>query len=233
MTVAIIEQKTMILAANAFVNAYFESDFFGKMIFLSLFILSIASWMIILYKIWQIVQVRRLSHSFAELFSEKKEEPLHFQYHSLPLKLGVSHPFFEVYKTAKQYSLQMFRNRDYLTFSDLQLIESQTLFKASSQYKELERNLYLLSTIATLGPFFGLLGTVWGILLSLSQMPKGLMSNTSMLSGLSMALATTVIGLLIAIPALIGYNYLRNTHREYKRELDQFSHLLLASISPL
>ena len=220
----------MIVAANAFVNAYLQSDFFGKMIFWALFFLSVASWMIILYKMWQMSQVRRLSRSFAELFSEKKEEPLHFQYTSLPLKLGVSHPFFEVYKTAKQHSLQMFRNRDHLTPSDLQLVESQTLFMASSQCKELERNLYLLSTIATLGPFFGLLGTVWGILLSLSQMPKGLMNNSSMLSGLSMALATTVIGLVIAIPALVGYNYLRNAHREYKRELDQFSHLLLAAI---
>ena len=139
-------------------------------------------------------------------------------------------PFFEVYKIAKQTALQLLRNRETLDSQDLQLIETQTLFCASSQSKLLERKLFLLSTIASLGPFFGLLGTVWGILVSLSALPKGSVSNSMMLSGLSMALATTVIGLLIAIPALIGYNYLKNANREYKRELDQFTHLLLAAI---
>jgi biopolymer transport protein TolQ len=220
----------MLIAANAFVNAYLQSDFFGKAIFWALFLLSVSCWVIALYKWWQIAQVRRLSCSFFELFLEKKEEPLTVQFSFLPIKLGVPHPFFEVYKTAKLYSLQMFRNKEFLSSEDLALIEGQTLFMASSQYRRLESNLYLLSTIATLGPFFGLLGTVWGILLSLSEMPKGLMNHNAMLSGLSMALATTVVGLVIAIPALVGYNMLRNAHREYKRELDHFVHLLLAAI---
>lgn len=51
-----------------------------------------------------------------------------------------------------------------------------------------------------------------------------------MLSGLSMALATTVIGLVVAIPAIVGYNYLKNAGREYRREMEDFSQLLLASI---
>jgi biopolymer transport protein TolQ len=220
----------MMVAANAFVHSYLQSDFFGKMIFWALFALSIGCWSLIVYKLWQLAQVRRLSRSFSELFMAKKDTPLDVQYASLPLKLGVPHPFFEVYKTAKQHALCMFRDQTSLSSVDLKLIESQTLFMVSSQCKILERNLYLLSTIATLGPFFGLLGTVWGILLSLAQLPKGSVNNTVMLSGLSMALATTVIGLVIAIPALIGHNVLRNMHREYKRELDQFAHLLLATI---
>ncbi len=215
---------------GAFVNAYLQSDLFGKMIFWALFVLSTSSWTILIYKIWQLSHVRRLSRQFADLFAEKKEQPLHFQFHSLPIKLGVPHPFFEVYKTAKQASLQLLRNREHLAPADLQLIETQTHFSASSQSKQLESQLFILSTIATLGPFFGLLGTVWGILVSLSQMPKGTLSNAAMLSGLSMALATTVIGLLIAIPALVGYNCLKNSNREYKRELDHFTYQLLAAI---
>ena len=215
---------------SSFISAYLQSDLFGKAIFWVLFSLSAISWTILLYKSWQLFQVRRLSRQFLDLFSEKKENPLHCQFQSLPIKLGAPHPFFEVYKTAKKAALQLLRNRELLSHQDLQLIESQTLFDASSQSKMLEKNLFVLSTIVTLGPFFGLLGTVWGILVSLSAMPKGGASNAVMLSGLSMALATTVIGLVIAIPALIGYNYLKNAQREYKRELDHFAHLLLASI---
>ena len=55
-------------------------------------------------------------------------------------------------------------------------------------------------------------------------------SNGSMLSGLSLALATTVIGLVVAIPALVGYNYLKNAGREYRRDLENFSRLLLTSV---
>lgn len=217
------------LAANPFVNAYLQSDWFGKGIFWLLFVLSIVCWVLLLYKIAQFSKVRTISRDFARQFSEKKEQPLHFQI--VPTHTGsFPHPFFEVYKTAKQYALQVMNRSSSLSSQDLDLIASQTIFTASSQCKSLENNLFMLSTIAALGPFLGLLGTVWGILLSLSQMPRGTVSNTAMLSGLSMALATTVIGLLIAIPALIGYNYLKNASREYNRELDHFTHLLLAAI---
>ena len=55
-------------------------------------------------------------------------------------------------------------------------------------------------------------------------------SNAAMLSGLSMALATTVLGLLVAIPALVGYSYLKNAGRENRREMEEFSHSLLTAI---
>jgi biopolymer transport protein TolQ len=51
-----------------------------------------------------------------------------------------------------------------------------------------------------------------------------------MLSGLSMALATTVLGLLVAIPALIGHGYLKNKERETRQDMETFSHTLLAAI---
>ena len=96
-----------------------------------------------------------------------------------------------------------------LSSADLELIATQTAAAASAQGKTLDKNLFILSTVVTLGPFLGLLGTVWGILLTFSQLSHGFStSNTTMLTGLSMALATTVIGLVIAIPALVGYNFL-------------------------
>ncbi|MBF8263591.1 MAG: hypothetical protein HW387_1256 [Parachlamydiales bacterium] len=231
----------MLIAANPFVNAYLIADWFGKGIFWTLFLLSAVSWTILLFKCWQLVQIRRLSRDFAHLFFEQKDSPLNFQYSRSPQSrwTEVPHPYFEVYKTAKQNVLQLI-NRNHalraegpvtLSSADLDLIETQTSAAAAAHCKVLDKNIFVLSTVVTLGPFMGLLGTVWGILLTFSQLPHGLStSNGAMLTGLSMALATTVIGLVIAIPALVGYNYLKSAGRDYKRELEHFVRLLLASI---
>ena len=231
----------MLLAANPFVNAYLQSDWFGKGVFWALFLLSALSWTVLIFKVWQITRIRQLSREFSHLFAQQKSQPLHFQFSS-PHKNSwtqIPHPFFEVYKTAKQNALQMISRNHSLTGQenaslsspDLDLIASQTAAEAMSQSKGLEKHLFLLSTTATLGPFLGLLGTVWGILLTFTKLPNGFSSGSSaMLSGISMALATTVIGLVIAIPALAGYNYLKNACREYKWELEHFMHMLLGAV---
>ena len=221
---------------TSFINAYAQSDWFGKGIFLGLFLLSALSWTVLIHKSWVYYQVRKLSDELARLFSEK--EPLDLKCNR-SLK-GIPHPFFEVYKAMKQKTLQVISRNHFfapnaeniLSEADLGLIESQVQTAMATQQKILEKNLFVLSTISTLGPFLGLLGTVWGILLTFAELDsKGFASsNSAMLSGLSMALATTVIGLLIAIPAFVGYNYLKNAAREYRRDMEDFSQLLLAAL---
>lgn len=226
-------------AGNPFINAYLQSDWFGKGVFWGLIILSGISWTVLVHKGWVLFQVRKLSREFLSLFSEK--EPLSLQF-TRPMKghiLDVPHPFFEIYKSFKMKALAIInRNHFFLSgnvaFSgaDLDLLESEMYVAMGLQMKKLEKHLFLLPTIATLGPFVGLLGTVWGILLSFSHMQgKSLMGGSEgMLTGLSLALATTVIGLLIAIPALVGNNCLKAALREQRREMEGFSHILLSSI---
>jgi biopolymer transport protein TolQ len=232
----------MIFASgNPFVSAYLQSDWFGKGIFWALFALSALSWWILIHKSWVFFHVRQMSRDFGALFSDK--DPLGLQFHR-PLQgklVEVPHPFFDIYKVLKRYALQII-NRNHLfdpqketalSEADLGLIESQVYAAVVAASKKLEKNLFVLSTIVTLAPFLGLLGTVWGILLTFSQLHQrggAMASNMSMLSGLSLALATTVIGLVVAIPALAGYNYLKNAGREYRRDMEGFSHLLLTSV---
>lgn len=224
---------------NTFISAYVQSDWFGKGIFWGLFLLSALSWTILIHKAWVYHQVRRLSAEFTSLFSEKDPLGLHFTRTKGRL-LEVPHPYFEIYKAVKQKTLQIFSRNHFfapnaetiLSDADFGLIESQMQSAISLQYTLLEKNLFVLPTIVTLGPFLGLLGTVWGILLTFAELhSRGFASsNAAMLSGLSMALATTVIGLVVAIPAIIGYSFLKNAGREYRRELEDFSQTLLASI---
>ncbi|MBM3208613.1 MAG: MotA/TolQ/ExbB proton channel family protein [Chlamydiae bacterium] len=120
----------------------------------------------------------------------------------------------------------------YLSSTDLDLLESHVYTTISTETKILEKDLFILSTSVTLAPFLGLLGTVWGILVTFSELQAGgsAGSNTAIIGGLSTALSTTVLGLIIAIPALIGYNYLKNHLRMYTSDMEDFLHNLLSTL---
>ena len=76
------------------------------------------------------------------------------------------------------------------------------------QVKKLESGLNTVKIIASLSPLIGLLGTVVGILNSFDSISHmGLGDPTVFSSGISIALITTVAGLVVAIPHYIGYNY--------------------------
>jgi biopolymer transport protein ExbB len=75
---------------------------------------------------------------------------------------------------------------------------------------ELERFINALGTIAYIGPLLGLLGTVSGMIQTFSDISAEGVGNPQVLaSGISEALVCTASGLIVAIPALIGYRYLR------------------------
>ncbi|MGQ0834438.1 MAG: MotA/TolQ/ExbB proton channel family protein [Gammaproteobacteria bacterium] len=75
---------------------------------------------------------------------------------------------------------------------------------------ELERFLNTLGTIAGVSPLLGLLGTVTGIIKAFNAIQAGGMGDPRALSGgIAEALITTAAGLVVAIPALIAYRYLR------------------------
>lgn len=80
--------------------------------------------------------------------------------------------------------------------------------RAGEILEDMERNLTVLATTASVAPFLGLFGTVWGVMNSfLSMGAVGSASLSVVGSGIAEALITTVFGLGAAIPALIIYNY--------------------------
>lgn len=85
----------------------------------------------------------------------------------------------------------------------------------------LEKNLTTLATITAIAPFLGLLGTVWGLLISFTNMSiTGSSSIKVVASGVAEALITTVLGLLVAIPAAVGYNYFRERIQNLMDEIE-------------
>jgi biopolymer transport protein ExbB len=87
---------------------------------------------------------------------------------------------------------------------------SEAIDEASMlEIPQLERNLVVLSTIYQVSPLFGLLGTVSGMVKAFTAIAlKGTGDPQLLAGGISEALLTTVIGLTIAIPVMIAYQYL-------------------------
>jgi len=88
----------------------------------------------------------------------------------------------------------------------------------------LEKGMIVLSTAVAGGPFIGLLGTVWGVMETFAGIAAaGQASLTAMAPGVAGALIATVVGLLVAIPAMFGYNFMVTTIRNITQELDGFA----------
>ena len=72
----------------------------------------------------------------------------------------------------------------------------------------LERGLVVLEIIVGIAPLLGLVGTIYGLIVLFGNMEAGAsMDNTGFANGISLALRATLMGLLIAIPGLVGWNY--------------------------
>ncbi|MEJ5338181.1 MAG: TonB-system energizer ExbB [Aquificaceae bacterium] len=88
--------------------------------------------------------------------------------------------------------------------------------------KELTRGLYVLASVASNAPYVGLMGTVLGIMQTFYIMGKEGMGDTlKIMTGLALALKATALGLLVAVPATVLYNYLVRRARELLYEWEE------------
>lgn len=92
----------------------------------------------------------------------------------------------------------------------------------------LEHGLAFLATTASVAPFVGLFGTVWGIMKSFHAIGQGGGASLAVVGpGISEALIATAVGLAAAIPAVVAYNYYLQRIRRIEGELEHFAEELL------
>lgn len=224
------------MMSNPFLFAFSQSDLFGKLIFIGLFVLSIGSWTLIVHKFL-------LTRSWVRLGTYAFRNFVPAQPLSRPKKATGArrhNPYTSVGNVLNTTCLDVLTKNQaltgsstpYLSASDVDAISDQVEIVLADETHRLERHLYLLSTTVSLAPFLGLLGTVWGILVTFADLQnKGTGGGNEMaLGGLSMALATTVIGLLVAIPALVGNNYLRASIKGIHHQLRDYAARVLGAV---
>lgn len=93
---------------------------------------------------------------------------------------------------------------------------------ASVQVTELEGSLDFLATTASVTPFIGLFGTVWGIMNAFRALGTGTASLTAYAPGIAEALIATAAGLAAAIPAVIAYNHFLKRLRLTDARIEEF-----------
>lgn len=100
--------------------------------------------------------------------------------------------------------------------------------ESAQQVEALEKGLPFLATTGSVAPFFGLLGTVWGVMDAFLNIGlRGTGNMTYVAPGIAEALITTVAGLAVAIPAVIAYNWYLSQIKEIADELGHFSSELI------
>ena len=216
------------------VFAFQESTVPGKVILVLLFTASIFSWSVMITKYRVLRLAQRQRRSFLDHFRADRQP--------LTLYAGKAHfegtPIFSVYKAGcRELTFQLlgspevdetFRGRldsaPKISPAQMRVIDTAMERAVGESALRLESRMILLATAVSGAPFLGLLGTVWGVMDTFSDVATAGSANlAAMAPGVSAALITTVTGLLVAIPAMFGYNYLVTTVRGMIVELDNFA----------
>ena len=93
---------------------------------------------------------------------------------------------------------------------------------ADEAIKPFDKNLWFLSMTSVTAPFVGLFGTVWGVMHSFASIGEAKsVSITVIAPGLAAALGTTALGLMVAIPAAIAYQYFSKKSDDLYNELSK------------
>lgn len=110
-------------------------------------------------------------------------------------------------------------------------VESRAGDEAQQIEKSLGRGMWVLDTVITAAPLLGLLGTLFGMMQSFKLMgPDGLVNPGGVTAGVAEALIATAVGLIIALVALFGYNYLTRLQAQTLDEMERLGTRLLDHI---
>ncbi len=247
-----------LLASGALQFAFEKATMEGKITIGCLLVLSLFSWTIMLTKSYQLYRARKMTKKFFAAVGETRD-PLEIQRRGLEFEGSPAFHLYssgteELAYHLKNNPVDMSRRArtatGHVDFSDVHtdVLAKSTTTKISGESLEsvkvvleeaagaeamaLEKGMIVLSTAVAGGPFIGLLGTVWGVMETFAGVAiANSASLTAMAPGVAGALIATVIGLLVAIPAMFAYNFMVTMIRGITQELDGYASRLLTEIS--
>jgi len=205
----------------------------GQVVLICLCIGSIFSWSVMLTKLRVLQFAKKQKGRFLALFRADRQ----------PLRLYESQarfdgaPIYSVYKAGcKELTFHLLGSSEVdetfrarlegatITPAQMKAVTSAMERAVGENALKIESQMILLATAVSGAPFVGLLGTVWGVMDTFSGVAQAGSANlTAMAPGVSAALITTVTGLLVAIPAMFGYNFLVTSIRAMIVEMENFA----------
>lgn len=207
-----------------------ESSLIIKIVLAILAVMSIASWTVIFFKL---LQLHKAQKEIANDLSRVEDAPDLLA--AMKLMGKSSNSICRQLAAVGLKELKRLKTLDRLSEKASEvIIKNLRLFlgqETNGRVENLFGSLFFLATCVNVSPFIGLFGTVWGIMHSFYAI--GLMRTATMAAvapGLSEALSTTALGLAVAIPASLAYNFLTRKLGGIERDLTKFTAIFLRRI---
>lgn len=203
-----------------FWGLFLQAGLFVKVIMLGLFAASVTVWGVWFAKTRQFGSLHKRADDFEDVFWSGAHTLESFVRHVNP-RQG-DHPIASVFVVGLE-EWNAATDDERRDGTALQRARRMMDATARREVEALEAWLPVLATTGSVGPFVGLLGTVWGIMTSFQSI--GASKNTSLAvvaPGIAEALFATAIGLFAAIPAVIAYNRLSGSLGRYAGRMETF-----------
>ena len=204
---------------------FLEADPVVKGVMLLLVVASFWSWTIIFDKVMRFRRLRALAEKFEEAFwSGGSLEELYDRVGTRP-----NHPMAAIFVAAmaewrRSLPHGFAANGHGLVVGLQQRISQAMQLTLDREVDFLDRYMNFLATVGSTAPFVGLFGTVWGIMNSFQSIAASKDTSLAVVApGIAEALFATALGLVAAIPAVVGYNKLSNDLNRYEGRLEAFS----------
>ncbi len=199
-----------------------------KLVLLILLFFSVVSWAIIFFKLIQVQRAKNESERFIDFFWKTKRFDLISaqidRFANSPLSVLFAEGYGELKKLMEKGSEQSDPSVVSTDLGGMDNISRALRRATTSEITRLERYVTFLATTGSTAPFIGLFGTVWGIMVAFKGIGEaGSASLAVVAPGIAEALIATAIGLVAAIPAVMGYNHFQHKIRVLIGEMDSFS----------
>ena len=197
-----------------------------------LLLLSVFSWALIFQKLFQLGGIDRKTNRFLQMFRAGGGLP-----NPRALRAGSGKTTLIAVYDAGYAELQSQldgANPRGSTVKNPSAVGVEMQVAAGDEVRRLEKGMSWLATIASVSPFIGLFGTVWGVMDAFAGLgDAGTASLRAVAPGIAEALVTTAAGLFAAIPALIAYNHYLHGIRGVASRMDNFASEFVARIETL
>jgi biopolymer transport protein TolQ len=205
-----------------------SSGLAAKVVLVLLVIFSLVSWAIIIYKGLSLHRAHAESETFLEVFRKSSKfsevNAVCAQLKSSPLVGVFQAGYLELNQQVRGGASPKEQGGPKPTVRSMESLARSLARAATAEVTRLERRLSFLATTASVTPFVGLFGTVWGIMNAFGDIGRMGSANLAVVApGISEALITTATGLAAAIPAAVFYNFFSSRVRVLSAMLDDFA----------
>ena len=206
-------------------SLFLQATLIVKIVIVALILASIWTWAIIIEKVWRMRRLDRAATAFEdEFWSGGTLDGLYEQ-----VGQRAADPMTAVFTAAmrewrRTASRGIDRSQIY-NASLQQRIDRVMQVSLGREMEHLERYMTFLASVGSTAPFIGLFGTVYGIMNSFQSIAITKQTSLAVVApGIAEALFATALGLVAAIPAVVGYNKISTDLTRYAGRLEAFAH---------